>query len=124
MLLSCLLLQLGVWFLMAKAAVGIALINLSVGLIATSSALTFLVLPYMIIFDRLQRLVDRRKGSIEGSIELAPGPALDPLRGRLARLALCALAVVPAGAAVWVTYFYVMRDPNVSPPDCHSDSPW
>ena len=116
MLLSCLLLQLGVWFLMAKAAVGIALINLSVGLIATSSALTFLVLPYMIVFDRLQRLVDRRKGSIEGSIALAPGPALDPVRGRLAGLALCALAVVPAGAAVWITYFYVMRDPNVSRP--------
>ena len=97
---------------MAKAAVGIALINLSVGLIATSSALTFLVLPYMIIFDRLQRLVDRRRGSIEFS----PGPALDPMRGRLARLALFALSVVPAGAAVWVTYFYVMQDPNVSRP--------
>ena len=67
MLLSCLVLQLGVWFLMAKAAVGIALINLSVGLIATSSALTFLVLPYMIVFDRLQRLVDRRSGSIEAA---------------------------------------------------------
>ena len=116
MLLSCLLLQLGVWFLMAKAAVGIALINLSVGLIATSSALTFLILPYMIVFDRLQRLVDRRRGGIEGSIELAPETALDPVRGRLAGLALCALAVVPAGAAVWITYFYVMRDPNVSPP--------
>ena len=94
MLLSCLLLQLGVWFLMAKAAVGIALINLSVGLIASSSALTFLVLPYMIIFDRLQRLADRRSGSIE----VAPDTALDPVRGRLAGLALCALAVVPAGA--------------------------
>jgi hypothetical protein len=112
MLLSCFLLQLGVWFLMAKAAVGIALINLSVGLIATSSALTFLILPYMIIFDRLQCLADRRSGSIE----VSPGTAFDPVRGRLARLALCALAVVPAGAAVWITYFYVMRDPNVSPP--------
>ena len=61
MLLSCLLLQLGVWFLMAKAAVGIALINLSVGLIASSSALTFLILPYMIVFDRLQR----RRGSAQ-----------------------------------------------------------
>jgi hypothetical protein len=112
MLLSCLLLQLGVWFLMAKAAVGIALINLSVGLIASSSALTFLILPYMIIFDRLQRRADRRRGSME----VSPGPAFDPVRGRLARLALCALSVVPAGAAVWITYFYVMRDPNVSPP--------
>jgi hypothetical protein len=112
MLLSCLLLQLGVWFLMAKAAVGIALINLSVGLIASSSALTFLIFPYMIIFDRLQRRVERRRGSIE----VAPDTALDPVRGRLARVALCTLAVVPAGAAVWITYFYVMRDPNVSPP--------
>ena len=112
MLLSCLLLQLGVWFLMAKAAVGIALINLSVGLIATSSALTFLILPYMIVFDSLQRRADRRSGSSE----VAPETAFDPVRGRLARLALCALAVVPAGAAVWITYFYVMRDPNVSPP--------
>ena len=51
-----------------------------------------------------------------GSLELAPETALDPVRGRLAGLALCALAVVPAGAAVWITYFYVMRDPNVSPP--------
>jgi hypothetical protein len=101
-----------VWFLMAKAAVGIALINLSVGLIATSSALTFLILPYMIVFDRLQRLADRRSGSIE----VSPETAFDPVRGRLAGLALCALAVVPAGAAVWITYFYVMRDPNVSPP--------
>jgi hypothetical protein len=112
MLLSCLVLQFGVWFLMAKAAVGIALINLSVGLIATSSALTFLILPYMIVFDRLQRLADRRSGSIE----VSPETAFDPVRGRLAGLALCALAVVPAGAAVWITYFYVMRDPNVSPP--------
>jgi hypothetical protein len=112
MLLSCLLLQLGVWFLMAKAAVGIALINQSVGLIASSSALTFLILPYMIIFDRLQRLADRRRSSIA----VSPETAFDPVRGRLAGLALCALAVVPAGAAVWITYFYVMRDPNVSSP--------
>ena len=116
MLLSCLLLQLGVWFLMAKAAVGIALINQSVGLIASSSALTFLVLPYMIVFDRLQRRVDRRRGSMEGSIAVSPETAHDPVRGRLAGLALCALSVVPAGAAVWITYFYVMRDPNVSAP--------
>jgi hypothetical protein len=116
MLLSCLLLQLGVWFLMAKAAVGIALINLSVGLIATSSALTFLIFPYMINLDRLQRRVERLRDSIEGGIALAPETALDPARGRLAGLALCALAVVPAGAAMWITYFYVMRDPNVSPP--------
>ena len=124
MLLSCLVLQLGVWFLMAKAAVGIALINLSVGLIATSSALTFLVLPYMIVFDRLQRLVDRRKGSIEGSIALAPGPALDPVRGRLARSRFMC-AGCRSGRRRGVDHVF-LRDAGSQrvAPDHHSDSPW
>jgi hypothetical protein len=110
LLLCYLLLQFGFWFFATAEAIALfpSLSDFGIGHVAFA-ANTFVILSYMIICDALQRLADQRRlGSGSG---LSAAAFSQP--GRLARLGLWGMFAVPVTAAVLITFFFVIRDPNV-----------
>jgi hypothetical protein len=107
-LLYYLLLQLGFWFFATAQAIALfpSFLSFEVYLIAFS-ANTFVVLPYMVICDRLQRLVEQPR--VRSSSELNT-VALGQLAGRVA---LWGMFAIPLASALLITFFFVIRDPNV-----------
>jgi hypothetical protein len=112
-LLCYLLLQVGFWFFStAQVVVPFFPASDDFGFYLISfSGNTFIVLPYMIVCDRLQRLAARQPMGLSSG--MAAG-VFSQLSGRLARPALWAMFGVPAATAVFITSS-VTRDPNLPP---------
>jgi hypothetical protein len=112
LLLCYLLLQFGFWFFGTVHIVLFDSFREFDFYLLVFSGNTFVIFPYMIVSDRLQRLVALGR-RVESSSEVN-GTMFSLPAVRLARAALWVMFVIPATAAVLITFFVVIRNPSVA----------